>query len=68
MAVTLVGSVIGMSFVKWLVKALGRQSILVLLLGVLVVVGGFLLLYVGIKDVISEYNAGASPFAFGYLC
>ena len=68
MGVTFIGSVIGMTLVTWLVRALGRQSILVFLLGGLVVVGGFLLLYVGIKDVVSDYQVGISPFQFGYLC
>lgn len=68
MGVTLIGSAIGMTLVTWLVKALGRQSILVFLLGGMVIIGGLLLVYIGVKDVLLQYQEGSSPFAFGYLC
>lgn len=68
MAVTFVGSVIGMTFVTWLIKVLGRQSILVFLLGGLVVVGGGMLVYIGTADVISQIHSGEDPFELGTLC
>jgi uncharacterized membrane protein YfcA len=68
MAVTFVGSVIGMTFVTWLIKTLGRQSILVFLLGGLVVVGGSMLVFIGTADVISKMHAGEDPFELGTLC
>lgn len=68
MGVTFVGSVAGMTFVTWLVKKLGRQSILVFMLGALVIVGGIMLVYLGILDVIKEYDLGQNPFELGQLC
>jgi uncharacterized membrane protein YfcA len=68
MAVTFVGSVAGMTLVTWLVKKLGRQSLLVFLLGALVVIGGIMLIYLGIVDVIDSYNRGDDPFKLGQLC
>ena len=68
MLVTFAGSVIGMTLVTWLIKALGRQSILVFLLGGLVVVGGGMLLYLGSVDIVRAYQAGEDPFELGELC
>ena len=68
MAVTFIGSVAGMTLVTWLIKRLGRQSILVFLLGTLVVVGGIMLIYLGIVDLIDTYNNGENPFQLGQLC
>lgn len=68
MAVTFVGSIVGMTFVTWLIKRLGRQSILVFLLGALVVIGGGMMVYLGITDVIRTYDEGGNPFALGRAC
>ena len=68
MGVTFIGSVAGMTFVTWLVKKLGRQSILVFMLGGLVVVGGVMLIYLGIVDVVNKYDSGENPFELGQLC
>ena len=68
MLATLGGSVIGMTVVTLLIKKLGRQSILVFLLGGLVVVGGGMLVYIGINDVIGNYKDGINPFELEALC
>ena len=68
MGITFVGSVIGMTVITWLIKRLGRQSILVLLLGSLVVIGGILLVYLGITDFVSNLKNDINPFEFGELC
>jgi uncharacterized membrane protein YfcA len=68
MAVTFVGSVVGMTLVTWLVKRLGRQSFLVFLLGGLVVIGGAMLVYLGVVDVVHKYSKGENPFLLGQLC
>ena len=68
MLITFGGSVLGMTLVTWLIKILGRQSILVFLLGGLVVVGGGMLMYIGASDVVNEYRTGKDPFEFGTLC
>ncbi len=68
MLATFGGAVLGMTLVTWIVKKLGRQSILVFMLGVLVVVGGAMLIFVGIRDVIRQINAGENPFALGSIC
>ena len=68
MLATFAGAVVGMTLVTWIVKKLGRQSILVFMLGVLVVVGGGMMVFVGIRDVIRQIDAGQNPFALGSLC
>jgi len=68
MLATFAGSVIGLTGVTWLVKKMGRQSLLIFLLGALVVVGGAMLIYVGIKDVVNIIDAGENPFDLGQLC
>ena len=68
MGITFVGSVIGMTVITWLIRRLGRQSILVLLLGALVVIGGILLVYLGITDIVSNLRDNINPFEFGELC
>lgn len=68
MLATFGGAVIGMTLVTWIVKKLGRQSILVFMLGTLVVVGGGMLIYVGVRDVIRQIDAGLNPFALGSIC
>jgi len=68
MLATFGGAVLGMTLVTWIVKKLGRQSILVFMLGVLVVVGGAMLIFVGIRDVIRQIDAGQNPFALGSIC
>lgn len=68
MVVTFVGSAIGMTLVTWLVRRLGRQSFIVFLLGILVVIGGIMLVYLGIVDVIEKLDAGQNPFEFGQIC
>ena len=68
MAVTFVGSVVGMTLVTWLVKRLGRQSFLVFLLGALVVIGGVMLVYLGVVDVVDKYSKGENPFELGQIC
>ena len=68
MLATFGGAVLGMTLVTWIVKKLGRQSILVFMLGVLVVVGGGMLIFVGIRDVIRQIDAGQNPFALGSIC
>jgi uncharacterized membrane protein YfcA len=68
MAVTFAGSIVGMTFVTWLIKRLGRQSIIVFLLGFLVVAGGIMMVYLGVTDVITTYDEGGNPFALGHIC
>jgi uncharacterized membrane protein YfcA len=68
MLATFAGAVLGMTLVTWIVKKLGRQSVLVFMLGVLVVVGGGMLVFVGVRDVIRQVDAGQNPFALGSIC
>jgi len=68
MAVTFVGSVAGMTLVTWLVKKMGRPSVLVFMLGGIVIIGGIMLVYLGIVDVINKYDRGENPFELGQLC
>ena len=68
MALTFVGSVIGMTVVTWIIRKLGRQSILVFLLAGLVVVGGAMLIYLGAVDIVSDANSNINPFELGQLC
>jgi uncharacterized membrane protein YfcA len=66
MLTTFAGSVVGLTGVTWVVKKMGRQSFLIFLLGGIVVVGGAMLIYVGIRDVLDKKNS--NPFALGQLC
>jgi Na+/melibiose symporter-like transporter len=67
MLATFAGSVIGLTGVSWIVRKLGRQSLLIFLLGSLVIVGGCLLVYVGIRDIVTTH-ADKDSFALGQLC
>ena len=68
MAITFLGSVIGMTVITWLVKKLGRQSILVFILGAIIVIGCALLIYLGVYDTMSTIQKEMSPFQLGILC